>query len=203
MNRHRLARSAALGLALAALAASTASANTVDLRSQMGTSSLAGTTSSAPRQDLRSADARDAALSAKARQGQPRQDMRSPDTRDYAVGRGTFSAPEVTVVKVTEPAPPSAGLDWGDAGIGAGGMLGLILLALGSILAVIHRQAERCGRSAGHHRLTPGGARQDARLRRRPAIALRQPEFNDSKIETSDGPLRRREIPISSGDRRK
>jgi hypothetical protein len=117
MNRRRLARSAALGLALAALAAPTASAKHVDLRSQMGTSSLAGTTSPAPRQDLR-----------------------SPDARDAAEGRGTFSAPEVTVLKVTEPdAPPSAGIDWGDAGIGAGGMLGLILLALGSILAVGHR----------------------------------------------------------------
>jgi hypothetical protein len=140
MNRHRLARSAALGLALTALAASTASANTVDPRSQMGTSSLAGTTSSAPRQDLRSADARDAARSAYARQGQPQQDLRSPDTRDLAEGRGTFSAPEVTVVKVTEPAPPGAGIDWGDAGIGAGSMLGLILLALGSSLAVVHRR---------------------------------------------------------------
>jgi hypothetical protein len=140
MNRHRLTRAAALGLALAAVAASTASANTVDLRSQMGTSSLAGTTSSAPRQDLRSADARDAARSAHARQGQPQQDLRSPDTRDLAAGRGTFSAPEVTVVKVTEPAPPSAGIDWGDTGIGAGSMLGLILLALGSTLAVIHHR---------------------------------------------------------------
>jgi hypothetical protein len=140
MNRHRLARSATLGLALAALAASTASAKTVDLRSQAGTSSLAGTTSAAPRQDLRSADARDAARSAEARQGQPRQDLRSPDTRDRAESRGTFRAPEVTVVKVTEPAPPSAGIDWGDAGIGAGGMLGVILLALGSSLAVVHRK---------------------------------------------------------------
>jgi hypothetical protein len=145
MNRHRLARSAALGLALAALAASTASADTVDLRSQPGTSSLAGTTSKAPRPDLRSADARDAARSAHARQGQPQQDLRSPDTRDYAAGRGTFSAPEVTVVKVTETAPPSPGLDWGDAGIGAGSMLGLILLALGSILAVAHRRHSAAG----------------------------------------------------------
>lgn len=140
MNRHRLVRSAALGLSLAAIAASTASASTVDLRSQMGSSSLAGTTSSAPRQDLRSADARDVARSADAQQGQPRQDLRSGDTRDHAAGRGTFSAPEVTVEKVTEPAPPSAGIDWGDAGIGAGGMLGLILLALGSALAAVHHR---------------------------------------------------------------
>jgi hypothetical protein len=116
MNCHRLARSAALGLALAALAASTASADTVHLRNQKGTSSLAGTTAS------------------------PRQDLRSPDTRDYAEGRGTFSAPEVTVVKVTDPAPPRTGIDWGDAGIGAGGTLGLILIALGSSLAAVHRR---------------------------------------------------------------
>jgi hypothetical protein len=122
MNRHRLAQSAALGLALTALAASTASAEPVDLRSLAGTSSLEGTTS------------------ATARQGQPYQDLRSADTRDQAEGRGTFSAPEVTVVKVTEPSPPGAGLDWGDAGIGAGGMLGLIVLALGSSLAVVHRK---------------------------------------------------------------
>ena len=59
------------------------------------------------------------------------QDLRSPDARDAADGRGTFSAPEVAVVKVTEPSPPSGGLDWGDAGIGAGGMLALTLLASG------------------------------------------------------------------------
>jgi hypothetical protein len=41
---------------------------------------------------------------------------------------------------VTAPAPPSAGIDWGDAAIGAGSMLGLILLALGSSLAVVHRR---------------------------------------------------------------
>jgi hypothetical protein len=149
MNRHRLVRSAALGLALAALAASTASANTVDLRSQMGSSSLAGTTSSAPRQDLRSADARDAARSAHTRQGQQQQDWRSPDTRDRAEGRGTFSAPELTVVKVTDPAPPTGGMDWGDAGIGAGGMLGLVLLALGSGLALVHRRHSNAGAQPG------------------------------------------------------
>jgi hypothetical protein len=119
MHRHRLARSAALGLALATVAVSAASASAVDLRS---------------------ADARDAARSADAQQSRPRQDLRSADTRDHAAGRGTFSAPEVTVVRVTEPAPASSGIDWGDAGIGAGGMLGLILLALGSALAAVHHR---------------------------------------------------------------
>jgi hypothetical protein len=125
MNRARLTRSTAVGLALAALAASPVAAQ----------------------QDLRSADARDAAQAAEARQDQPAQDLRSADARDAAEGRGTFNAPEVTVVKVTEASQPaSGGLDWGDAGIGAGGLLGLMLLGFGGALAVAHR------RQRGHSR---------------------------------------------------
>jgi hypothetical protein len=118
MNKSRFTRSAALGLALAALAAPTAAAQ----------------------QDLRSPDARDAAQAAQARQDQQAQDLRSPDARDAGEGRGTFNAPEVTVVKVTDPVPSSGGLDWGDAGIGAAGLLGVILLGLGITLAVTHRR---------------------------------------------------------------
>jgi hypothetical protein len=118
MNHSRLTRPAALVLALAALAAPTAGAQ----------------------QDLRNPDTRDTARAAETRPDQPRQDLRNPDTRDAAQDRGTFSAPEVTVVKLVEPSPPSDGLDWGDAGIGAGTLLGLILLALGSTLTVMHRR---------------------------------------------------------------
>jgi hypothetical protein len=60
-------------------------------------------------------------------------------------------APEVTVVKVAEPAPAATGggLDWADAGIGAGGMLGLVLVAVASGLAVVHRRkGPRQGRPA-------------------------------------------------------
>lgn len=96
MNQHRLARSAALGLAVGALAAPAAPAQ--------------------------------------------QQDLRSPDSRDAAAGRGTFNAPDVTVVKVTQPSPPSGGIDWGDAGIGAGSLLGLILLGLGGALTVVQRR---------------------------------------------------------------
>jgi hypothetical protein len=118
MDRARLTRSTAVGLALAALAASPVAAQ----------------------QDLRSADARDAAQAAEARQDQRLQDLRSADARDAAEGRGTFKAPEVTVVKVTEASPARGGLDWGDAGIGAGGLLALILLGLGGALAVVHHR---------------------------------------------------------------
>lgn len=122
MHLRRITRSAALGLTLAAFVAPTAGAVPADLRSP---------------------DARDAALAAKAAAGGPRQDLRSPDARDHAAGRGTFSAPEVTVVKVSEPAPSSGGLDWADAGIGAGGMLGLVLVGVGGALMITRHSHHR------------------------------------------------------------
>jgi hypothetical protein len=72
---------------------------------------------------------------------EPVADMRTPDARDHGKGRGTFSAPEITVVRLTDPAPTASGFDWGDAGIGAGGLLGLILLGIGGTAAVAHRKA--------------------------------------------------------------
>jgi hypothetical protein len=66
------------------------------------------------------------------------QDLRSGDARDAADGRGTFNSPEIVVVKApptTRPAPAD-GIDWADAGIGAGGLLGVGLIAL----AVTHRR---------------------------------------------------------------
>ena len=129
MKAHRLTRSAALGLAVAALAAPAAGARPADLRSP---------------------DARDAAKAAAILRQQPRQDLRTPDARDHAAGRGTFNAPEVTVVKVAEPASTTGGgLDWADAGLGAGGMLGLVLVALASALAIVHhRKGAQHGRPA-------------------------------------------------------
>jgi hypothetical protein len=124
MNRFRLTRSAALGLTLAALAAPTAAAQ----------------------EDLRSPDARDAARAAELRQDERLQDLRSPDARDAAEGRGSFNAPDVTVVKVSEPTSSGGGIDWADAGIGAGGLLGLILLAVGSTLAITRRRPSVPGR---------------------------------------------------------
>jgi hypothetical protein len=105
MIRH-LIRSAVIGLALAAFSAPAALAQ----------------------QDFRSPDARDAA-------GIPAQtqDLRAPDTRDASVGRDTSTAPEVTVVRVSEPAKasPTGGLDWRDVAIGAAFAVALGLIALG------------------------------------------------------------------------
>ena len=68
------------------------------------------------------------------------QDLRSPDARDHSEGRGTYEAPNVMIVKVPEPVHAKGGIDWADVGIGAGGLLGLMLLGLGGSLAVVHRR---------------------------------------------------------------
>ena len=124
----RLTRSTAVGLALAALAAPTALADphAADVHARA---------EAAQKQDLRSPDAREAATRAGTKQ-----DLRTPDTRDASDGRGTYTAPNVIIVKVPEPVQAEGGIDWADAGIGAGGLLGLTLLGLGGSLAVVHRR---------------------------------------------------------------
>jgi hypothetical protein len=89
-------------------------------------------------QDLSPPDVRDAALAAQAGQ-----DLRPPDVRDAARGRGTYNSPRVVVVKLPHRAPEPAsarGIDWADAGIGAGGLLGLSLIGAGGALAIVHRR---------------------------------------------------------------
>jgi hypothetical protein len=91
--------------------------------------------SGAAAQDLRSPDARDATTS---------QDLRSPDARDAAtrapVGHEPIPAPRI--VRITPDQ-----FDWGDAGIGAGGTLGLLLIATGAGMALVRRRG-------GHRDLT-------------------------------------------------
>jgi hypothetical protein len=98
-------------------------------------------------QDMRSPDARDATTRV---QSSP--DLRSPDVRDAARGRGTASAPQIVVTKVSRPpVSGSGGFDWADAGIGAGAVFGLVLLGVGATLVVAHRGragAKRSGRTA-------------------------------------------------------
>lgn len=138
MFRSRFARTIGLGVTIAALGASTAGARPVDLFStDAAGAGQAQTTTRYTPADVRSPDA----LSA----GQPKTtepvvDMRTPDAKDHGNGRGTFSAPDVTVVKLVEPQPTSTGFDWSDAGIGAGGLLGLALIALGGTAAVAHHR---------------------------------------------------------------
>jgi len=114
MNHSRVIRSVALAATLAALAASTAGAQ----------------------QDLRSPDTRDGAATAS--QG-PRQELRSPDARDASEGRGTFTAPDVTVIALPGRSPSSDRFQWRDAAIGAGALVGLSLLVLAGTIAVRRR----------------------------------------------------------------
>jgi len=138
MFRSRFARTIGLGMTIAALGASTAGAMPADLRTPDAIDAgQPQTTTQYTPSDVRSPDA----VSAGQKPTGPVVDMRTPDAKDHGEGRGTFSAPDVTVVKVVDPVPTSTGFDWGDAGIGAGGLLGLILLGLGGTAAVAHRKA--------------------------------------------------------------
>ena len=86
--------------------------------------------------DLRSPDARDAAI--QATEPQVAQDLRSPDARDV----GRVSPPvQQPVVEIREV--PSNGFDWGDAGIGAAGILAMLSIAAGFTLLVGTRQRRR------------------------------------------------------------
>jgi hypothetical protein len=83
-------------------------------------------------QDLRSPDARDAKTGPVT---QVAQDLRSPDARD--AGRPEAPAPD-TLVAIREV--PGNGFDWGDAGIGAAGILALLSIAGGLTLLVTARR---------------------------------------------------------------
>jgi hypothetical protein len=63
-------------------------------------------------------------------------DLRSPDAKAAAADLGgrTYATP--TVIKVGS----SGGFDWGDAGIGAGGMLAVAALAGGGLVLVSRRR---------------------------------------------------------------
>jgi hypothetical protein len=76
-------------------------------------------------QDLRSPDARDAGLASEARDYQ---DLRSPDARD---------AGRVPSTPSPAPSPTDDGTNWGDIGIVAGGVL--LLVGLG-VLAMLSRR---------------------------------------------------------------
>jgi hypothetical protein len=115
----------------------------------------------AAQQDLRMPDTRDAAA-ASAADGY--QDLRSPDAKDAARQAGTapdsaayvldrnYGSPDAVdaardLPPLQIPTPvvevkgaPSGGFDWGDAGIGAAGMLALFSIAAGSILLLTGRK---------------------------------------------------------------
>jgi hypothetical protein len=135
MSPQRLTHPAALAFTLAAIAVpSTAAAQ--DLRSPDARAAAPVVRAA---HDLRSPDARYSVAPDVAYTGG---DLRTPDSRDAGAGRGTFSAPDVMVVRVDKPAPaaPSSdGIDWADAGVG-GALLALVALALGGAFVIAHRR---------------------------------------------------------------
>ena len=89
-------------------------------------------------QDLRSPDARDAASQAAKPTPQVAQDLRSPDARDVGRVATPVSQPVVEIREV-----PSNGFDWGDAGIGAAGILAMFSIAAGLTLLLGSRRRRR------------------------------------------------------------
>jgi hypothetical protein len=145
MFKHRLSRTIAVAVTLGAIAAPAAAA-------MPDAGPVVASKYTLPH-DFQIADTRDAVTPRglyepipPSQQPQPPQDLRNPDTVDFANGRGTYNSPEVVVVDVPTPesAPVSAGgIDWADAGLGAGSLLGITLIGLGGALFIVHRRGTR------------------------------------------------------------
>jgi uncharacterized iron-regulated membrane protein len=131
---------------------------------------LAVPTGAAAQQDLRMPDTRDAAVAS-----EESQDLRSPDAADAAAHRGLYeedagpyvlerdygspdavdAARDLPPVQIPTPVvevrdAASGGFDWGDAGIGAAGMLALFSIAAGSALLLSGRKRRRGLQVAAH-----------------------------------------------------
>ena len=116
-RNHSIKTTLALALALGAITpGATAAGPAQDLRAQAKTSSLAGTPAPGPAQDLR-AQAKTSSLA------------------------GTPARPGQVVT-----ASAAGGLDWGDATIGAAGLLGLSMLAAGGSLASTRKRRHAVAR---------------------------------------------------------
>jgi hypothetical protein len=96
----------------------------------------------AQQQDLRTPDTQDAAKAVHCTSGSrtcsreqglraPKQDLRAPDNRfGQPTGEMVVPVPMPARVRIVEV--PSNGFEWGDAGIGAAGILGVVGLVLGA-----------------------------------------------------------------------
>ena len=141
MNRHVILKPLAVAgvLGASAFAVPTASA-LQDLASPDARDSRPVAQHQIVSTDLRSPDAQDARSVAQ----QPRtvsSDLRSPDAQDARGNTTLRSYPTPTVVEVSS----SNGFDWGDAGIGAGGMLAVVAIAVGGSLVVTRRRSADSG----------------------------------------------------------
>jgi hypothetical protein len=149
--------------AILALAIPAAAGAQQDLRSPDAKDAQQAAQPTSTPQDLRSPDAKDAQQAAQptstpqnlrspgavdvrhAALVAGQQDLRSPDARD-AAGEGQL--PPIVVTPAAPAATPSAsnGFEWGDAAIGAAGMLGLVALITGAgLIAVRYRHGHGGG----------------------------------------------------------
>jgi hypothetical protein len=81
-------------------------------------------------------------------------DFRSADAKDAAVNPSLQSYRTPTIIEVASPAPASSSaFDWGDAGIGAGGTLAVIAIAIavGGTVLVTRRRSARARVSPAAH----------------------------------------------------
>ena len=69
-------------------------------------------------------------------------DLRAPDNR-YGQPAGETVVPVRMPLRVRIVEVPSSGFEWGDAGIGAAGMLGIVALGAGAGLAGAQRRRSR------------------------------------------------------------
>jgi hypothetical protein len=125
-------------LVAACTAPATAVAQTQDLRSPDARAAAAEAEINGY-QDLRSPDRREAQVS-------PYQDLRSPDARAAGSDVPTVQIP----APVVEVRGPSNGFDWGDAGIGAAGMLALLAIATGLTMGVAQARRRRGTQALAH-----------------------------------------------------
>ena len=101
-------------------------------------------------QDFRNPDNRDYGIESQ-REKPGYQDFRNPDNRDNGI--------EAQRGAITETPPPpeiakAPAFDWGDAAIGAGSVLGLVLIVVSGAFAVVHRRRRGTGR-AGDRPVAP------------------------------------------------
>jgi hypothetical protein len=120
----RIHRFTIAAVAIALCAASPALAQAQDLRSP---DAVAAGEPKAPQiQDYRTPDAVDPV--------EPTTDLRAPDNR-FGQPTGGLAPARVRIVEV-----PSTGFGWGDAGIGAAGMLAIVMLGVGIAMAGTHHR---------------------------------------------------------------
>lgn len=123
----RIHRFTVAAVAIALCAATPALAQSQDLRSPDAIA--AGERSSPQVQDYRTPDAVEPV--------EPTTDLRAPDNR-FGQPAGGPAPARVRIVEI-----PSSGFGWGDAGIGAAGMLAIVMLGVGIAMAAAHHRRGR------------------------------------------------------------